>query len=498
MISPSSTRTKVFISYSHKDAKYFDQLLEHLAYYERNKLLDIWSDKQITPGAQWHEEIKRAIAATKVAVILISPSFSASKFIADNELPPLLQAAEKEGAIILPIIIRASNFEDTELVNFQTVNSPSMPVAKMKGFQRDELWAKVVSEIKKVVITEQTQNTTSNIREIAKELTVKHSITSSISTLQKEPIKPTQTIKPEEIVLLRTLTGHTKPIYALAISPDGKTLISGSNDKTIKLWDIHTGKLLHTFIGHSGYVSSTSISSNGQILVSGSYDKKIKVWNLQSLKLLQTIVGHQHYIQKVTFIPNTSTLASSSNDGTIKIWDVRTGELLFDLTDYSGSCNGLAVNPTGEILACGVHKTIKLWSLQRRELVQNLIGHEDEVVSLAITADGERLVSSSHDKTIKVWDIYSRKLLHTLIGHSNKVISVAISPDKQTLISGSYDSTIKIWNLQSGKLLRTITENNRYVDVVAFSPDGQTFVSGSHDTTIKVWGKKDIGSSIRF
>src|SRR2546421_848737 len=117
MVSSSSTRTKVFISYSHKDAKYLEQLLEHLAYEERNNLIDAWSDKKIAPGSQWREEIKRAIESTKVAVLFISPSFLASKFIAEDELPLLLRAAEKEGAAILSVIVRPSNFEDTDLVH---------------------------------------------------------------------------------------------------------------------------------------------------------------------------------------------------------------------------------------------------------------------------------------------------------------------------------------------------------------------------------------------
>ena len=158
MVSSSSTRTKVFISYSHKDDNYLDQLVEHLAYDERNNLIEYWSDKKISAGAQWREEIKRAIAFTKVAVLLISPSFLASKFIAENELPPLLYAAEREGAIILPVIVRPSNFEDTELANFQAVNSPSMPVAKMKVYQRDEFWTKVVRDIKNAVIAQQEAN----------------------------------------------------------------------------------------------------------------------------------------------------------------------------------------------------------------------------------------------------------------------------------------------------------------------------------------------------
>src|SRR5712692_2029316 len=162
MVSSLSLRTKVFISYSHKDVRYLEQLVEHLSYYERNNLIEFWSDKKITAGSEWREEIKRAIEATKVAVLLISSSFLASEFIAENELPPLLHAAEKEGAIIIPVIVRSSNFEDTELANFQAVNSPSFPVAKMKGFQRDEFWAKVVKDIMKAIVPQQIQSSTSS------------------------------------------------------------------------------------------------------------------------------------------------------------------------------------------------------------------------------------------------------------------------------------------------------------------------------------------------
>lgn len=160
MISSSSQRTKVFISYSHKDVRYLDELLEHLAYYERLNLIDSWSDKRITSGAQWREEIKQAIDATKVAVLFISRSFLASKFIAENELPPLLDAAKNKGAIILPVIVRPSNFDDTELANFQAVNLPSMPLAKMNPYQRDILWVEVVRDIKKALVLQPLGSTT--------------------------------------------------------------------------------------------------------------------------------------------------------------------------------------------------------------------------------------------------------------------------------------------------------------------------------------------------
>ncbi len=142
----SSNRAKVFISYSHKDDKFLETFLPHIRYYERNKLIDFWTDKKIKPGADWKREIENALASALIAVLLISVDFLDSQFIQDNELPPLLISAEKKGVTILPVILRPCSLPES-LSRFQAVNNPSMPVAKMKGYQREELWVKVTSAI---------------------------------------------------------------------------------------------------------------------------------------------------------------------------------------------------------------------------------------------------------------------------------------------------------------------------------------------------------------
>src|ERR1044072_3734280 len=124
-----SNRRKVFISYSHEDEGWLKRLRVHLRPLERDYDIDIWDDRKIRAGSKWREEIEKAISSAKVAVLLVSASFLASDFITTDELPPLLDAAEKEGATILPVIISASRFLRTSnLSQFQAVNDPSLPL----------------------------------------------------------------------------------------------------------------------------------------------------------------------------------------------------------------------------------------------------------------------------------------------------------------------------------------------------------------------------------
>src|SRR2546423_5772777 len=143
LAAQSDRRTKVFISYSHQDAEWLQRLRVHLKPLEREHRIDIWDDTRIRPGSKWRKEIKQALAATKVAVLLVSADFLASDFIATDELPPLLSAAEKEGAVILPVILSPSRFLKTpSLAQFQSVNLPSRPLI---GMAKDEQEAVLVS-----------------------------------------------------------------------------------------------------------------------------------------------------------------------------------------------------------------------------------------------------------------------------------------------------------------------------------------------------------------
>lgn len=147
MTSLSSDRTDVFISYSHEDAKYLKRLKTHLAFYERSGLLSVWDDTKIAPGSPWLVEIKEAIKKTRMAILLVSADFLASKFIAETELPPLLAAARTEGAIIIPVILSPCAFKDTALSQFQGVNSPSKPLSGMSRNDKEKTWAEIAARV---------------------------------------------------------------------------------------------------------------------------------------------------------------------------------------------------------------------------------------------------------------------------------------------------------------------------------------------------------------
>ncbi|QIR40962.1 ribosome assembly protein 4 [Tolypothrix sp. PCC 7910] len=301
---------------------------------------------------------------------------------------------------------------------------------------------------------------------------------------------------------LQTLSDHNSPVNGVAFSPDGQQLASGSNDSTIKIWDVSTGKVIQTiphlrdatptasYIDSSYQDSVTSIafSSDGKKLASGSEDKTIKLWDISSGKLLQTFNGHSGLIKTIALSSDGQKLASGSEDKTIKLWDVTTGKLLQTFSGHSDVVNSVAFSSDGQKLASGSKdKTIKLWDISTGKVLQTFNGHSDAVNSVAFSSDGQKLASGSDDNTIKLWNFNNSKVPQTLSGHSNPVNSVAFSRDGKQLLSGSNDKTIKLWDVSTGKLLQTLSGHREAVNSVAFRGDGQQLVSGSNDHTIKLW-----------
>ncbi|KAM3094821.1 NB-ARC domain-containing protein [Phormidesmis sp. 146-35] len=287
---------------------------------------------------------------------------------------------------------------------------------------------------------------------------------------------------------LITCHGHQHWVCSIAFSPDGKTLVSGSGDKTVKLWDVATGHCWQTLEGHTDWVISVAFSPTRSLVASSSSDRTIRLWNIHTGDCVQILEGHEHWICGIAFSP-TGDLVSGSDDRTLKLWNIQTGECDRTLIGHQSVIRGVTVNANGSLIASGSEdQTIKLWDVKTGECLKTLVGHTSEVRSLAFHADGKTLVSSSFDRTLKLWDISTGKCLKTLQGHTEAVRSVAFSPNASLLASGSADQSIRLWNHQTGECLKTLQGYTNFVLSVAFSPDGGAIASTSANHTVKLWG----------
>ncbi|WP_424101238.1 NB-ARC domain-containing protein [Moorena producens] len=285
--------------------------------------------------------------------------------------------------------------------------------------------------------------------------------------------------------------GNSYPsrIWLVAVNPDGQTLLSVSENQTMKLWDIHTGQCLRTVDGYSNWILSVAFSPDGQMLASSSEDQRVRLWDIETGQCLQTLPGHTNLVSSVTFAPKDhQILASSSDDTTIKLWDANTGECLQTLWGHDSWVHAVSFSPEGEILASASRdQTVKLWDWHTGECLHTLEGHIQHVLTISFSPCGKILASGSHDNTIKLWDVSTGTCLQTLPGHEDWVLSVVFSPGANLLASASGDQTIKLWDVETGQCLQTLSGNTSRVRTIAFSPDGKSLASGSDDQTVQLW-----------
>ena len=379
-------------------------------------------------------------------------------------------------------------------------------------------------------------NSPPNLRTRTPRFTTKSAVQSPQAASPR--VTPTSTLPMSNWRCVYSLERHAGSIRSLAISPDGQLLVSGSDDKTIKLWHLVTGEELFTFKGHTKAVYSVAISSDGEILASGSDDKTIKIWQLKTGHQLGTITlgnwfsGDSGCVYSVAISPNREILASLSSGGTIKLWNLNTGREIRTLKARNSWVQAVAISPDGQIVAGGSDdSTILLWSLRTGKLLHTFKGHSSWIQSVAFSPNGQILASGGEDATIKLWDLRIRRELCTLKGHTQSVYALAFSPvpsmrgvggdrtktplqelafskgDRkaeatllgdqfqrnqgsgfgQMLASSSNDRTIRLWDLSTGQEFCALRGHPSWIHAVAFTPDGQTLASGCGDSIINIW-----------
>jgi WD40 repeat protein len=292
---------------------------------------------------------------------------------------------------------------------------------------------------------------------------------------------------------LQVLRGHTgSRILAVAFSPDGRTVLTGSTDNTMKLWDVSTGNCLQTFLGHTDGVRSVAYSPDSKTVASGSIDHTIKLWHISNGQCWQTLTEHKAMILALAFSLDGSILTSACMDRTLRLWQVDSGQCLRVLAGHNKPVWSLAYSPDGKtIISGGDDHAVKFWETETGQCIKTWQGNSNAMTAVAAPTQVNKsvcfLASGSEDHNIRLWDINTSQCCCTLAGHKGRVVSLQYSPDGQTLFSGSWDGTAKLWNIATGECLETLYGHTLLIWSVALSGDGYTLATGSEDSTIRLW-----------
>ncbi len=284
---------------------------------------------------------------------------------------------------------------------------------------------------------------------------------------------------------------------AVAISPDGETIVSASGDSTARVWNATTGALLHTIRGEEGVgLTSAAFSRDGTRFATAASNGRIQLWHPTDWTLVRTLQEPDKPVVQVVFSPGGSELAAARTDGTVRLYDVERGALKTQFAAHDTFTAAVAYAPDGSSLASvGFDGGWKIWSLAGEQPQERLsrAAHRGPAQAVAFSPDGTRLVTGGHDNLVMLWDAVTGDLIHPFVGHEAQITFVAFAPDQSTLFSGSYDRSVNVWDLANFKLRGPLKGHAAAVIAAAVAPDGRSVVTGSLDRTVGIW---DLGMSL--
>jgi len=296
-----------------------------------------------------------------------------------------------------------------------------------------------------------------------------------------------------------TLSGHKGAVSALAITPDGQTLITGGDDATVRLWNLSDGAPARTIEGHSAPVLALAVSPDGHSLLSGSADKLARLFDLAKGTQRTVLTGHLAPVRAVGFAPKGDQVVTAGEEGGLKVWDSTSGQGVIAF-GHSAPANAaiqalqkVAFTAEGALISASADKTLKTWTFEGGwSEMKPLAPHVFRVLAIDFSPDGKLLATGGGDPSrsgeVKIWNVETGELVRTLDSlHSDTVFTVRFSPDGSKLATGAADKFLKVTNVTDGKLLKSFEGHTHHVLAVDWKSDGKVLVTGGADNVVKIW-----------
>ena len=283
--------------------------------------------------------------------------------------------------------------------------------------------------------------------------------------------------------------GHSAPIYAMAVSPDGRMVASGGGDHSVRLWSVASGEQEQVLTGHQDNVNDMAFGPEGKLLASGGNDRSVQLWNIETGAAVASFHGHGSAVSAVAYSPDGTLVASGSRDKSIALWEVATQTIRRRITGHEGTVDGVAFSPDGETLASvSWDQTVRLWDVSSGNQVRTMRGHERPAIGVAFGPAGDRVVTSSWDGTLRLWDVATGA--GRILGKDpGRVYGTSFRVHGDAVLGASSDHHARLWPVD-GTGERIIATHANETNTVAFVPSGTLAVTGSDDRTVRTWHVK--------